>query len=283
MARTRITNCHNCGTAIEVPLRGKVGLRYCSDDCRPTCRVEDCSKRAVASQGLCWGHYQRFLKYGDPTTPRRRPGPPKQPDVPCSVSDCEKPKASLGLCNGHASAWRRANNPRKCQVDGCEVPVHAQDLCMRHYIRVRKYGDPNGRAWPTSCPAGHEFTPETTRYVTDTRDASISRVCVLCHRSRQAKRRAISRGVDADLILTTELMARDGWECRLCGGAIPPEVAWPHPKFGTIDHRVPLARGGRHVWANVQAAHLRCNMSKNDRAPEECDPMAFARLWQSDI
>jgi 5-methylcytosine-specific restriction endonuclease McrA len=74
-------------------------------------------------------------------------------------------------------------------------------------------------------------------------------------------------------------MERDVWTCLLCGGPIPPEARWPDPRFGTIDHRVPLSLGGRHVWGNVQAAHLRCNMSKNTKHPDEYDEAAFSHLW----
>lgn len=150
---------------------------------------------------------------------------------------------------------------------------------MRHYIRVSKFGDPQGTAWPAHCPAGHEFTPENTRYASDKRDASISRVCLACHRSRQAKRRAVTRGASADLILTPALMERDGWTCQLCGSTIPPLVRWPDPLFGTIDHVVPLSRGGDHTWSNVQAAHLRCNMSKNAQTPDQYSEDDFLRLW----
>lgn len=274
-----MTSCHNCGAQVEVPLRGKVGIRYCSDTCRPTCRADGCEAVAKASHQLCWAHYKRLRKYGSVDAPHRAPGPPKQLPKPCVVPGCDKDAKSLGLCNGHASAWRRANNPVICDVENCDRPVHAKNLCMRHYIRVQKFGDPEGTAWPTACPSGHPFTEANTRFSTDLRDGSVSRVCVTCHRSRQAKRRAVTRGVDAELIVTSEVMERDQWTCLLCGTAIPPDVKWPDPRFGTIDHRVPLALGGRHVLENVQAAHLRCNMSKNAKHPGEYDEAAFSHLW----
>ncbi|NEA63940.1 HNH endonuclease [Streptomyces sp. SID12488] len=39
----------------------------------------------------------------------------------------------------------------------------------------------------------------------------------------------------------------------------------PSPMAPTLDHIVPLARGGSHEPANVQAAHFLCNNKKNDR------------------
>lgn len=58
---------------------------------------------------------------------------------------------------------------------------------------------------------------------------------------------------------------RDGWICRLCGEAIPRVVKHGHPLYLTIDHIIPLAKGGEHSPSNVQAAHAICNYSKGDR------------------
>ena len=60
-------------------------------------------------------------------------------------------------------------------------------------------------------------------------------------------------------------MQRDKWICHLCRLKIPKKAVWPNGLFGTLDHVMPLARGGLHSYANVKAAHLRCNCSKNDK------------------
>lgn len=36
-----------------------------------------------------------------------------------------------------------------------------------------------------------------------------------------------------------------------------------------VDHRIPLTRGGAHCVTNLEAACARCNLSKNNRTPEE--------------
>jgi len=65
------------------------------------------------------------------------------------------------------------------------------------------------------------------------------------------------------------IFARDGHRCHLCGKKIRPDLRWPHPQSGTLDHLVPLSRGGTDEAANVKAAHARCNTSKNTRAMGE--------------
>ncbi|WP_442803649.1 HNH endonuclease [Streptomyces pseudogriseolus] len=57
---------------------------------------------------------------------------------------------------------------------------------------------------------------------------------------------------------------RDRWVCQLCRKPVARGKAVPHPKAPTIDHIVPLARGGTHEPANVQLAHYHCNAIKSD-------------------
>lgn len=53
-----------------------------------------------------------------------------------------------------------------------------------------------------------------------------------------------------------ELVAeRDGWRCAICGKRVT-------RKTWSLDHIVPLARGGSHTYENVTLAHLRCNIAR---------------------
>lgn len=51
--------------------------------------------------------------------------------------------------------------------------------------------------------------------------------------------------------------------CGICGGGIDPNLLYPHPLSGSLDHIVPLAAGGTALDRdNVRAAHLYCNKSR---------------------
>lgn len=53
--------------------------------------------------------------------------------------------------------------------------------------------------------------------------------------------------------------------CSLCGLRIPNYIASAyHPLFGTIDHVIPLSRGGRDNAANRKPAHKMCNKMKGN-------------------
>lgn len=83
---------------------------------------------------------------------------------------------------------------------------------------------------------------------------------------RQAKdrRRTREREAESEPISRQAVYERDNWLCGLCGGEMS-RVYSPHdPLSPTLDHIIPLARGGAHLYTNVQAAHSQCNSLKSD-------------------
>jgi 5-methylcytosine-specific restriction endonuclease McrA len=59
-----------------------------------------------------------------------------------------------------------------------------------------------------------------------------------------------------------EIIERDGLDCHLCGRPVDMDLAWPHRDSKSVDHVIPLSRGGEHVLANCALAHMGCNSSK---------------------
>lgn len=55
------------------------------------------------------------------------------------------------------------------------------------------------------------------------------------------------------------VQARDQWACQYCGSQ----------SNLTIDHVMPLSRGGRSTWENVVTACRSCNGRKGSRTPDE--------------
>lgn len=64
-----------------------------------------------------------------------------------------------------------------------------------------------------------------------------------------------------------ELFDRHGGICALCGEPTLAlgEGAKRDPRMPSIDHIIPVVRGGEHSYANTQLAHLRCNLVKQSR------------------
>lgn len=85
-------------------------------------------------------------------------------------------------------------------------------------------------------------------------------------RSNDQARRARKKGNSVtSAALLVDIVERDGLMCAACGGAVDFDLAWPNPFSKSVDHRIPLARGGEHSLDNCQLMHLRCNISKGAR------------------
>ena len=61
--------------------------------------------------------------------------------------------------------------------------------------------------------------------------------------------------------------------CGICGQPIDPALKYPHPMSKSLDHIIPIDRGG-HPFdkANMQVAHLQCNRMKGARLQKNPKP-----------
>lgn len=66
-------------------------------------------------------------------------------------------------------------------------------------------------------------------------------------------------------ISLVKVYERDKGICQLCGDKINFNLDPNDNKYPSIDHIVPLAKGGLHSWDNVQLACRICNSLKKDR------------------
>jgi 5-methylcytosine-specific restriction endonuclease McrA len=89
-------------------------------------------------------------------------------------------------------------------------------------------------------------------------------------RDHYHRRKALKKGASTGRpVRLAEIAERDGWRCSLCKKAVNPAVKWPDPKSPSLDHVVPLSKGGAHDPSNVALAHLGCNTAKNNRGGGE--------------
>jgi 5-methylcytosine-specific restriction endonuclease McrA len=58
------------------------------------------------------------------------------------------------------------------------------------------------------------------------------------------------------------LLARDAYTCAYCGKTCSPDEA-------TVDHVLPVSRGGLSSWGNTVTACFPCNQRKANRTPHE--------------
>lgn len=87
-------------------------------------------------------------------------------------------------------------------------------------------------------------------------------------RSRDHIKRAVRHGCEWERGVTLKkLLKRDGLRCSICGEMCDiNDKSWGNgngPRYPSMDHIIPIAKGGSHTWNNVQVAHLICNSTKN--------------------
>jgi hypothetical protein len=96
--------------------------------------------------------------------------------------------------------------------------------------------------------------------------------CDQCNLHRgDFKSRAMLYGVRYTNVSRRVVFERDGWRCQLCGHAVLRKAKRHrvtrrlHPRTASLDHIIPMVKGGDHVEQNCQCACLSCNVRKHAR------------------
>lgn len=84
----------------------------------------------------------------------------------------------------------------------------------------------------------------------------------------------------------SDLLKKQNYLCAICGKVM--ETYYDR----SIDHILPLSKGGRHTINNIQITHRHCNVIKGDRAPwwvnwnyycDELDKIKAKVNWRAGI
>jgi len=248
-----------------------------------SCSVDDC-ERDRKVRGWCKLHYERMQNTG------RLDLAPRPNRRPCEIDGCEGVSGAKGtargLCSKHYTAWSRHGDPLKagrqpmvagsapCSVDGCELLVRTRGWCVAHYSNWLRHGEVTPRKrgevrdGKKVCPRCKVDTPVENIGKTYCRPCALAYTVayqtefpetVWRHAAARRARINQARLEDFDRL---EIFERDHWICQICNRPVDREKPWRKPTSPSLDHIVPVARGGEHSRANAQTACLRCNMRK---------------------
>jgi 5-methylcytosine-specific restriction endonuclease McrA/uncharacterized Zn finger protein (UPF0148 family) len=159
-------------------------------------------------------------------------------------------------------AKRLANNlePSAYQLSRMALldDVHVCKVCGKEYT-LREYMQ----------STGSKYYRDSGYCSAECRDAYNKERVKISHKGRQDshRHRAVKFGCAYDSSVTlAKLIKRDGLRCAICGEMCDPnDHSWSKysgPMYPSIDHIVPMSKGGGHVWDNVQIAHIICNSEK---------------------
>lgn len=180
----------------------------------------------------------------------------------------------------HNARNGRTDRCRKCYLASVTKTIWHKRMCM-WCGRIWQSRNADARYCSGSCRrADRGFhpvvkKPRRVRGVCSTCGAACEHfVCASCkyevkrmHRRIYNNRRRGAQGYSK--YKKREIAVRDGWLCHLCGGSVAPHL-WgsSHPDAPTIDHLVPVSRGGFDTDDNVKLAHRICNMRKSNKVGE---------------
>jgi len=153
--------------------------------------------------------------------------------------------------------WQAAHPDRVRENKRRDRATHLEERRAADRIRCARYraAHPERRLEATS-----RYASEHPAYVKEWKAAHPDRVS-----DSNQKRRAILHGADRTPVSRRAVFDRDNGLCHLCGRTVDWTVRHPDPLSKSLDHLIPLARGGKHEPTNVALAHLRCNIQRGTR------------------
>lgn len=80
------------------------------------------------------------------------------------------------------------------------------------------------------------------------------------------RHRARHYGVAYEPVNRIKVFDRDGWRCQICGKSTPrARMGSMTTNAPELDHRIPLSKGGGHLYSNVQCSCRACNGAKGNK------------------
>lgn len=243
--------CPYCGAPLTNPRRVQCGAPECKRQHRNQQQRDFQSKHRAATGRSYSRQYDR----------------PRVKAYPITCVRCGKEavvtKTTARYCSH--TCWYEAKRAQHSQVE-----LSWRLLPKRPHVATASSLPRLRRRWFSACCPMCD-----TWFVTDNpRDRNCSPRCG--RRAGKDKRRALERQAFVAPVSRHQVYERDHWTCQLCREPVARDQVVPHPQAPTLDHVIPLARGGTHEPANVQLAHYLCNSIKTDRI--DLDPVTVESL-----
>ena len=155
-------------------------------------------------------------------------------------------------CSGPISA-KRASSQGTCNA--CAARRRGRLICQAAWVDHEC----------AHCGVGYSSAPKTTYCTAKCRQAA-----------NNEKRDAIRRSEGAHKNIgpmSMSVLRNSNWQCAACGADTPEALrGTANPRAPEVDHIIPLARGGKHEFANLQCLCKACNLSKGTKLMSEWVP-----------
>ncbi len=269
-----------------------------------TCKVAGCSNQATTNRSqLCGKHRTRMYKHGNTTTVLTLAK--YSEGTICKVDGCGKTKIlAKYMCNKHYTMWRVHGDPkggrfeykiRKAVThsDGTRTCSECEQRLPITEFHKDKSATDGYRSKCKTCRLGkvkewylkdvdkrrivaknrRKRNPEKARkddlerYERD-REKRIGLATEHSHRRKARKlKTVVEKGISKKA-----LKKKFGTKCYYCQKEMDFSVGKGRKfnrNMATIEHLIPLSRGGQHTWENIVLACRHCNISKNAKSIQE--------------
>ncbi len=235
--------CVTCGDTWIWDPKSRVPAtkKYCSPQCKP-------EKRGTVQKNC--------LRCGREFTARRHVGSADFCTSACRTDEAGRIQRRI---EQRKAAQQRQRDTRRIRAAQAKLARAAR-------------GTQGKRIWVTTpcVVCRHRFA---TTWSAKMGCASVKTCSDACSRRNEKEMRKIAfdryktrkRGAFVKNVFRRKVFEADGWKCHICRKPIKRDAKAPHPLSPTIDHVIPLAKGGTHEPGNCRAAHFRCNSLKSDR------------------
>lgn len=250
-----VSNCTN-----REKSRGLCQTHYSNDlsKSKGNCIVEGCDKKIHVKE-MCNQHYVMWKKHGDPLAGAYRMPYKKAIDHGDGTRTCTKCQERLPRTAFHkdktASDGLRAMC-KKCRID--KVKVWYKENIDDRRIFARKRRLVNGDA---------ARQKDNERYERDRE----KRIALATEHSHRRKARKLNTVVEKGISVLS-LKKKHGTKCHYCQKEMD-FTKGVGRKFNndmaTIEHLIPLSRGGEHTFANTVLACRFCNISRGAKSQED--------------
>jgi 5-methylcytosine-specific restriction endonuclease McrA len=163
--------------------------------------------------------------------------------VPCAQCGdlFERSEATSRFCSASCAAYGR-------EYTGSCADCGTGDDVTGHGVRL--------------CPACRKIrkAARQARWVAAHPDAANAHYVAKARRRRAAK-----LGLPSEPYTLAEIATRDDHECQLCHRPVDMTLSGLDDWGPTIDHVIPIIRGGPDTRDNVQLAHRTCNVAKGSK------------------
>ena len=270
---------------------------------KPKCSIKECDKLSKnLSGGLCPMHHTRMRNHGDPSVVLKVAK--HEEGIECKVDGCTSDAKLKDYCSKHYQMWKKHGDPkggryeytiRKAVThsDGTRTCSQCNERLPITSFHKDKAATDGFRSKCKNCRISN-----VKSWYSDNRERQSSREKIRrqSNPEKYAEKEALRYEKDKDkrLLLATEhshlrkarkkkvktergisklsLKKKFGTKCYYC--AIEMDFSTGSGRkfnraMATIEHLIPLAKGGEHTFENTVLACRHCNISKNAKTEKE--------------